>query len=199
MINTLSAIVLAAGRSRRMGRSKPLLPLGGRTVLQQVLTALGAAEPDKVFVVLGQGDQPLADSLEGFTVSIIWNLASESEMSDSLRVALHALPPVDHGVMICLGDQPLIAAATYRRLALEHLSRPDAIIQPQFGGRRGHPVLLPASILREITNRSTLRDLLASQASRVLCIEVDDPGILLDLDTPDDYRRILHLWASRNQ
>ncbi len=197
MSGNQTAIILAAGRSRRMGCSKSLLPLGGKTVLQQVLTALQAAEPARIIIVLGPTGQPVAESLADFPATIVWNQAPQSEMSDSLRATLPALPPEEHGVMICLGDQPLITAATYRRLTSEQRSHPELIIQPQFGGRKGHPVLLPSSLLREISDRSTLRDLLGGHASRLRRLEVDDPGILMDLDTPADYRRMLDLWADR--
>ena len=195
MTSNLSVIVLAAGRSRRMGRTKPLLPLGDKTVLQQVLTALCEVNPARILVVLGSEGGPIADGLGDYAVSILWNPARDSEMADSLRCALPALPPEDHGVMICLGDQPLIAPATYRTLSEQYLSRPGAIVQPQNGGRKGHPVLLPRALLEEIRTRATLRDLLAAHAARVQLVEVADPGILQDIDTPQDYQRALHLWA----
>lgn len=196
MPGNLSAIVLAAGRSRRMGRSKPLLPLGGRTVLQQVLTALAAAKPARVLVVLGPGGEPVADSLANFPVSVVWNRTPTSEMADSLRAALKVLPLKDHGVLVCLGDQPLIRPATYRRLAEEHVTRPEAILQPRHEGHKGHPILLPSAILRELGSQPTLRELLVVHAERLRSVEVDDPGILLDLDTEEDYQRALEVWDS---
>ena len=194
MKNKLTAVVLAAGRSRRMGRSKPLLPLGDRTILQQVLIALQAAAPAQVLVVLGPEGQPVVDSLTDFPVTIVWNRAPASEMADSLRTALKELSLEDQGVMVCLGDQPLIRPSTYRRLAEAHLARPGAILQPRHAGRKGHPVLLPSSLLRELGSQPTLRDLLAVHAERIVTIDVDDPGILMDLDTEEDYRRALRIW-----
>lgn len=196
---SFSAIVLAAGRSRRMGRQKSLLPLNDKTVLQQVLAAVVAAEPDQVFVVLGPDGEPLVDTLVGYPVSIVWNRAFESEMSDSLKTVLPHLPADGCGVMVCLGDQPLITADTYRQLAQEYRCHPEKIVQPQTGGHRGHPVLLPQSLFQEITDRPNLRDLLAAHRSKIRTIEVDDQGILLDMDTPEDYREILRLWASRQK
>lgn len=192
-----SAIVLAAGRSRRMGRQKSLLPLNDKTVLQQVLAAVVAAEPGQVFVVLGPDGEQLVDTLAGYQVSIVWNRASESEMSDSLKTVLPHLPADGCGVMICLGDQPLITADTYRQLAQEYRCYPDKIVQPRTDGRRGHPVLLPQNLFQEIADRPTLRDLLAAHRSKIRMIEVDDQGILLDMDTPEDYQKIHRLWASR--
>ncbi len=194
MTRNLTAIVLAAGRSRRMGSSKPLLPLGERTVLQQVLLALEEAQSDRILVVLGAQGKPIADSLAGFAVSILWNRAENSEMIDSLRTALPLLPQKEHGVIICLGDQPLIAPATYRHLADHYQAHPEAIVQPRCKGRKGHPVLVPSKLLRELATYPTLRDLLTVYAERLQLVDVDDPGILIDLDTPEDYQRVLHYW-----
>jgi len=194
MTRNLSAIVLAAGRSQRMGSSKPLLPLGGRTVLQQVLLALSAAQPVRTLVVLGVQGEPVAESLADFGVSILWNRAEDSDMVDSLRTALPVLPEEDQGVIVCLGDQPLIAPATYRRLADHYQAHRDAIVQPRCNGRKGHPLLVPGKLLRELVAYPTLRDLITAHAPRLQLVDVDDPGILVDMDTPEDYQRILHLW-----
>lgn len=197
MTRNLTAIVLAAGRSRRMGCSKPLLPLGGRTVLQQVLLALSEVQPDRILVILGPQGEPVADSLINFAVSIIWNLTEDCDMVDSLRTALRALPQKDHGVIVCLGDQPLIAPATYRQLADHYQAHPEAIVQPRCKGRKGHPVLLPSKLLQELATYPTLRDLLTIYAERLQLVDVDDPGILMDLDTPEDYQRVLRHWNEK--
>lgn len=194
MTRNLTAIVLAAGRSQRMGCSKALLPLGGRTVLQQVLLALNKAQPARTLVVLGIQGEPIAASLAGFAVSIIWNRAENCDMVDSLRTALPALPQEDHGVIIALGDQPLITPATFRHLADHYQAHPDAIVQPRCNGRKGHPVLVPVKLLRELATYPTLRDLLTAHAERLQLVDVDDPGIRADMDTPEDYQRILDLW-----
>ena len=199
MTASLTAIVLAAGRSQRMGRPKPLLPFGDRTVLQQVLAALAAARPERTLLVLGPKGEPIAASVADRPLTLVWNRASESEMVDSLRATLPHLPADGQGVMICLGDQPLIAAATYSRLADCHRRNPDCILQPRTGGRTGHPVLLPQDLFAEIADRSTLRDLLAAYPERVQSVEVEDPGILLDMDTPGDYRRLQQLRGEVQQ
>lgn len=193
----LTAIVLAAGRSQRMGRPKPLLPFGDRTVLQQVLAALAAARPDRTLLVLGPEGEAIAASVAEQPLTLVWNRAPDGEMADSLRAALPHLPADGQGVMICLGDQPLIDPATYRRLADCHRRNPDRILQPRTEGRRGHPVLLPQALFTEIADRPTLRDLLAAHPERAQSVEVEDPGILLDMDTPADYRRLQRLWAER--
>lgn len=195
MTGNLSAVILAAGRSQRMGRNKSLLPLGDKTILQQVLLALSAAQPDSILVVLGTQGEAVAESLADWAVSIVWNPVPDSDMTASLRTALAALPQKDHGVIIGLGDQPLITPATYRRLADHYRAHPDAIVQPRCNGRMGHPVLLPSALLRELTNYPTLRDLLTEHVARRHPVDVDDPGILMDLDTPEDYQRALCFWA----
>jgi molybdenum cofactor cytidylyltransferase len=199
MNSKLSIIVLAAGRSRRMGQPKSLLPLGQRTVLQQVLCALAAAEPDQTLVVLGPTGGPVADSLAGYPVTLVWNRLAESEMSDSLQMALSHLPPDDddRGVMVCLGDQPLITSQTYRQLVREHRLQPDRIHQPQTDGRTGHPVLLPQRLFREMAFRPTLRELLLAHREKRQLVDVDDPGILLDIDTPADYESLHKCWVEK--
>lgn len=194
MPGKLTAVVLAAGRSRRMGRQKLLLPFGNKFVLQQVLDALSVAEPDRVLVVLGPTGGPVAASFADSPLSIVWNRKPESEMVDSLRCVLPHLPVDGEGVLVCLGDQPMISPATYRSLALQHRRQPEAILQPRTASRKGHPVLLPQALFREILSRPSLRDLLRTYEEKTRLIEVEDPGILLDMDTPKDYRTQLRLW-----
>jgi CTP:molybdopterin cytidylyltransferase MocA len=100
------------------------------------------------------------------------------------------MAPAASGVLVCLADIPLVASGTYRRLLEEHEHRPDAILIPSYQGRRGHPILVPCAAMAEIYRQSTLRNVVRNNEHLVYHVEVDDSGVLEDMDTPEDYRRI---------
>jgi N-ethylmaleimide reductase len=96
-------------------------------------------------------------------------------------------------VIVALCDYPLVSAPTVAALIAQHGSTPDSILLPSHQGLRGHPLLFPRTILDELDADLTLRDLVRRDPQRVLCCNVDDPGVLIDMDTPEDYHRIVEL------
>jgi molybdenum cofactor cytidylyltransferase len=98
--------------------------------------------------------------------------------------------PASTGVLIYPSDHPLVSPATITAcIAIQHTHR-NAIIIPSYQGRRGHPTLFPRPVIEELYFAATLRDVIAANAGLVRLAEVDDDGVVLDLDTPDDYERI---------
>jgi molybdenum cofactor cytidylyltransferase len=112
-------------------------------------------------------------------------------MAESVRAGLGAVGRAATGVFICLCDHPLVAPSTLKTMGGKHGARPDAIIIPVFEGRRGHPTLFPRFVLEEIEKCNSLRELVESYKDGICFVEVGDEGVVLDMDTPEEYRKIL--------
>ncbi len=173
-----------------MGRTKQLLPLGDKPVIRHCVDALLAAGVPDIVVVTGGETDAIADALHGLPVTLAVNGVQESDMAESARVGLKSCDPHSSGVLICLSDHPLVAPSTLSALVRAHERSPDRIIVPCSGGHRGHPSLFPLSVARELFLGGTLRDIVRKDGQRVMLMNTDDEGVLLDLDTPEDYEHL---------
>ena len=190
MSTSVAAILLAAGRSRRMGTCKQLLPLGGGTVIGRCLDTLIRGGAGEVVVVVSEEGPGVAEAARAYPVRVVVNTHAEGDMASSVRAGRDALRAEAGGVIVSLCDYPLVCADTIAALIAEHGNSPDGIIIPCHQGRRGHPLLFPRAILDELSNGLILRDLVRRYPERICCLTVNDPGVLADMDTPEDYRRI---------
>jgi len=190
MPDRVSAILLAAGASRRMGTCKQLLKLEGKTVIARCLETLLHGGIDEVVVVVAASGDEVMSAAASYPVRVVRNSEPEGDMATSICTGRGALSPSATGVVIALCDYPLVRAETISRLAEEHRRRPDSIIVPCHDGHRGHPPLLPRRLLNELEKTMTLRDLLRDNKERIHHLELPDDGVLIDMDTPEDYRRI---------
>ena len=190
MSRGVAAILLAAGMSRRMGRCKQLLPLGETTVIGRCLDTLQRGRVSTVVVVVSAGGEEVAGGAERYSARVVVNLNRAGDMASSIRSGRDALGPEYSGVMVALCDYPLVDPATVETLIRRHHDFPDRIITPVHQDRRGHPLLFPRSVLDELGEGMTLRDVVRLDPARVYDVPVDDPGILIDMDTPEDYTRI---------
>ncbi|HJV42625.1 nucleotidyltransferase family protein [Caulobacter sp.] len=194
----LEAVVLAAGRGARFGGDKLLATLDGAPLVTGALNTAFAAPVRRVFVAVGE-DEPLRAAVRagaarlGATERLILvPVADAAEgMGASLRAAAAALPQDTAGVFVFLGDMPAIAATTPALLAAS-LARPDQIVVPVLAGRRGHPVLFGAdwlADLRALGGDEGARALLKRAGPRLVEISVEDRGVHLDIDRPEDLAR----------
>ncbi|KAF0233530.1 MAG: molybdenum cofactor [Desulfovibrionaceae bacterium] len=183
----IAAVVLAAGRSTRMGSDKLRLPWRGRTMLEWVVDAACALSP----VVLVGGPHDIS-GMPGQVTRVSSPVQGRpAGQADSLKAGIRALPPGLDGAMILLGDMPLITPKLVGKLA--RAFRPGRFLVPRCDGRRGNPVIIPSDwFLRvlELEGDTGARPLLASPNALVDYLAVDDPAILYDVDTPDDYSRL---------
>jgi len=191
----VSAIVLAAGSSQRMGRSKQLLPLGPKPVIRHCLDGIISAGILDIVVVLGTDGEEIAAAVSGMPVRTVVNPDPRSDMAGSVRLGLRQADRASTGVLICLADHPLVSSGTIKGLLNVHHSGPDSILIPLYQGRRGHPTLFPRKAIEDIFSLETLRDVIARRAGSVRAMDVDDEGVVLDLDTPEDYERIKRRFA----
>ena len=176
-----------------MGLAKQLLALQGKPAVLHCLDAIAAAGIDRVVAVIDPDNEELARIVDRPGVRLAVNDRPELEMAESVRAGLKAVPESASGILICLADQPLIRAQTMRLLCQGHRENPEKIHIPVYNGRRGHPTLFPRYLLGELTGSRTLRDIIRAHPESVCCLAVDDPGILLDMDTPEDYEMMRRL------
>ncbi|MGI6419254.1 MAG: nucleotidyltransferase family protein [Thermoguttaceae bacterium] len=187
------AIVLAAGKSQRMGAQKLLLPLKGVPVITRVVDEVLASPVDEVLVVVGQDRAAIEHALQGRPVQLAVNPEVGGEMLSSVRRGLRALSSQARAALVVLGDQPAISRAVVAELVLASDRRGGGIAVPTFQGKRGHPLLLSTAYSDEILRSYDavgLRGLLKTYARDVIEVPVSVPGILEDLDLPADYLRM---------
>lgn len=173
-----------------MGRSKQLLPLGPKPVIRHCLDSIIESGIRDIVVVLGAGSAEVAAACRGLPVRTAVNGDPQSDMAASVRLGLATIDPASRGVLICLSDHPLVSPDTIAACITLQRAQPDSIIIPSYQGRRGHPTLFPRPVIEDIFFSATLRDVIAANAGLVRTTEVDDEGVILDLDTPEDYDRI---------
>lgn len=189
-------MVLAAGASRRMGQTKQLLPLDGDTVLERTLKNLRSAEVNEVLLVLGARAEAILKQLPGRVieaVKVVRNQNYESGMASSLREGLRSVGPDSDAALIVLADQPFVRPHTVARILERYRGSEADIVVPFYRGQRGNPVLLARSMFPEamaLEGDSGCRMLFRWHAKAIAQVEVDDPGILLDLDSREDYERL---------
>lgn len=186
----ITAIILAAGQSKRMGRPKMLLPWSKTTVLGQVIDIFKAAGIEDIIVITG-GAREEVEALVGVSARTAFNLDfAQGEMLGSIQVGLTELSAEVEAVLIGLGDQPQVQERSVRLVVDEYAKSGASLIVPSFQMRRGHPWLVARSLWEEILRMrypETLRDFLNRHATDIHYVEINDPGILKDLDTPEDY------------
>lgn len=189
----VAAILLAAGRSRRMGSFKPLLPFGKTTVIRSCINNLRAGGVQDIVVVLGHRAAEVEASLTDLNqVHFALNPDPESEMSASIACGIHQLPLAAEAVLIALTDQPAIPAEVIRAIISEWQSGAKLVI-PQFEGRGGHPALIDLSFRSELLGldpQRGLRSLFAANEEQVKRVSVNTDYIARDIDTWDDYRAL---------
>ena len=190
----ICAMVLAAGRSRRMGTQKLLLPYRGQPLVAQVVDSLLRGPVDQVFVVTGKDGKPILEAIAGRRLHCVTNTYAEDEMLHSVRCGLNAMPEESAAVMVALGDQPGITADLVAELVRAFHTTGRGIVVPTYKGKRGHPLLFAMHYRDEILTRHEgrgLRGLLEAHPQDVFELEVATAGILEDIDLPEDYRRAI--------
>ncbi len=173
-----------------MGQIKQLLPLGDRPVIRHCLDCIIASGIKNIVVVLGKNNE-LMHAINDLPIKIIVNPDPESEMAESVKISLKAIDKSSTGVLICLSDYPLISVNTLKTLTNLHSEYPDKIIIPVYKEKRGHPTLFPISMAKEVSTGLNLRGIINRNADRIKFSDVSDEGVILDMDTVEDYGKIL--------
>jgi molybdenum cofactor cytidylyltransferase len=192
--STISAVLLAAGLSRRMGRFKPLLSLGTGRTIERVVKFFQAAGVDDILVVTGHRAGDVCRTVAPFGARCVENPDYRQGMFTSVLAGIKALSEQCGAFFIHPADIPLVRPQTVMRLTAALKETHAAIIYPTFCGRRGHPTLIQSRLKTKILGKSYpggLRAFLKSHEAESLEVPVADEAVLLDLDTPEDYQRLL--------
>ena len=194
IMNEVAAILLAAGRSKRMGAFKPLLPFGPSTVIESCIENLRLARVEQIVVVVGHRAEEIKERLNVENVSCVLNPDPGSEMSASIACGIHQLDSSVKAAVVALSDQPAITAAVVHNL-ITQWRQGAKVVKPEFEGHGGHPVLIDLDYRKELLNldpNGGLKAFFASHKSEVCRLAVDSPFVARDMDTWDDYVSLHH-------
>jgi len=186
----ISAILLGAGESKRMGVDKLSLPWGRRTILEHCFETLLRSEVEELVVVLGIRNKEVKNLFQGRKVKIVINPHSKRDMSTSIRKGLQAIHPSSHGILIALGDQPFLKKRTINALISAFDQGKGGIVVPSFRGRRGHPVIFHKRYKKELLNLKGDvggRSIIERHPEDVRVVHLRSEGVIMDVDTWQDY------------
>lgn len=183
----VSAILLAAGKSSRMGKLKQLMPLGESTMLEQTLDNLLSSKAAEVIVVLGYKAEEVMKRLSGKPVKVVVNPLYRKGMGSSIAAGLKFVDSQAQAVMLVMGDQPYVDSPTINRLIDAFSSNKKGIAIPTHNGQRGHPLIFALKYQAQLSHLSGDiggREIIKQHPEDVLEVPVDCEGIVIDIDTP---------------
>lgn len=186
-------VVLSAGESRRMGSPKALLSIGGSVFIERIVSALEASQVGKIIVVLGHHAEEIKAKLGHLPITVVVNKDYAKGQLSSLIVAIRSLETekVD-GALVHLVDHPFVNPTLTRQMIDRFYESKQLIVIPRFRGRRGHPVLFSSRLFSEILNAPLdqgAKSVVHAHRDETLEIETEDEGIIIDIDTPEEYRQ----------
>jgi len=194
----ITAVLLAAGESRRMGEFKQLLLLGDKTFVEHCVDNLLASKVDEVIVVTGHRESEVRGAIGTRPVEIVHNPDYQSGMASSIKCGVRQMSNNAEACVISLVDQPRIDAATIDRLIQVYKDAydrgPSLIVIPTYGGRGGHPILLDLALREEILTMDPeigLRRVVLAHSGAIARVPVSSAEVLEDCDVPEDYERLL--------
>ena len=199
---SLFAIVPAAGLSRRMGQPKLGMDLGGKTVIERLLTTLSHPRVQETVVVVRRGDVELASVIKDLNLPNVHTVQPDVDPPDMRRSVEHAVeslrsrhaPRASDGWMLIPADHPVLDADALAELIAAWETTAEDILIPQHGGKNGHPTFFKWTIterIQEIPNDQGLNWLRTASEIRLRKVSVDSESILFDLDTPEDHQRLI--------
>jgi len=198
MASVIPAIVLAAGRSSRMGRAKASLPLDGAdTFLSRIVRTFHAAGIDDVIVVVGHEADEIASvfSQSGLPARFVVNANYDRGQLSSLVAGLAAIDrPGVTAALVTLVDVPLVSASTVRAVVDRYRSSHARVVRPTSGARHGHPLLIDRSLFNELRRADPAegsKPVVRAHASADGDLEIADEGAFTDIDTEEEYRRLV--------
>jgi molybdenum cofactor cytidylyltransferase len=198
-VRAVAAVLPAAGASRRMGRAKLLLPWNDTTVAGATAAALRTGGAGRIVLVVAPGDEALRAWGESAGIEVAVNPEPARGMLSTIVEGIAALGGAsalaarNEILLVCPADLPALAPSSVTAVLDEMEQTRAPLAVPVHGDRRGHPLAIASALVAEIPDLDPdvgLRQLLDRHAERVLKVVVEDPGILLDVDTPEDYRAL---------
>ncbi len=187
----INAIILAAGQSKRMGKPKPLLRFNDQTFLEQIISVLKHSDVDRITVVLGAEADTIRKSVDLTGTNIVINHDYQRGQLSSLTAGIKESPEDTEAILICLVDNPFITEEVVNKIVQTFKETNNPIIVPVFDKERGHPTLFSRSLFNELLSapeEKGARHVLYSNEDKVLELEVSEHGILIGIDTQEDYK-----------
>ncbi len=194
----ISAVILAAGTSSRMGSVKQLLPFGDSTLLETVLRNLRDSQVSEIVLVLGSSADAIREKIPLDGVKIVINQAYREGMGTSVRTGIAQVSPDADAALVVLADQPFVKPATIDHLIHVYRDKKAQIVIPVYQGFRGNPILLDRSVFPELLTLAGdigCRAIFGGHTENILKEPVDDIGVLLDIDTPVDFEKLQQAHA----
>ncbi len=188
-------IILAAGESTRMKVQKLLLPFQGKTIIEKVIENVTGSEVDHILVVVGCDKQEITGAIEHLPVLICSNDHYKKGMLSSVKNGFRSLPVTFEAALVFPGDQPMITAEAVNCVIEAYRMSGKGIVIPVYQNKRGHPLLINSRFREEIEkleDQEGLRGLAIKFPGDVLEVEVSLPGILRDIDTPEEYMNVIN-------
>jgi molybdenum cofactor cytidylyltransferase len=190
-----AAVILAAGESSRMGKDKALLQYRGRPFLETVILNLREAGVDRIVVVLGHHADEIQTAITFHGAEVVVNETYRLGQTSSLQAGLKALDLAKvSGVLLCLVDHPAVPGSVMRRVIEAHRDSGASVIVPVYRGQRGHPVFIGRALFEELLSLAPdqgANTVVRRYRSSTCWLNIDDSGVLLDVDRPEDYRRLV--------
>ena len=196
-MKTIHAIILSGGDSSRMGSHKALLNFGGESFLEHCIEALSHESIANVFVMTGTAHDEIDKHVQerSLPVTLIRNPHPDEGQYSSLQMGIRSVPKVVDAVIVHLVDHPLVKKETVAAILKRFEETNASITIPSYQHRRGHPVLYSSSLFQEIIStfpEHGARSILDLHKAEIEYVNVDDPGIRIDIDTRDEYEQALH-------
>jgi len=193
-LDMIVAVILSAGESSRMGRPKALLPIDGVRFVEKIVSTLKSTDVGNIIVVLGHNAEEIQRKIRDLPVTILINHDYKQGQLSSLQVAIRHLEssggPVD-GILVHLVDHPYIDANLVNLMIDRFHETKKLIVVPRFQDRRGHPVIFARALFSELLAAGTdqgAKPVVHAHRDDTLEIDTDDKGVLIDIDTPEEYR-----------
>jgi len=191
-VHDVAAVILAAGRSQRMGAFKPLLPFGKQTVIESCIEYLRKGGAETIVVVLGHRAEEVQAQIKHLNVVCALNPDADSEMNASIAAGARELPAGAKSTLIALADHPAVPPSVVSTI-IETWENGAPLVIPTWQNRGGHPVLIDLRYRHELQNLGPnrgLRGLFEAHRAEVKRVTVDSPYVARDMDTWDDYRAL---------
>ena len=200
----ISAVILAAGESKRMGKqNKLLLPVAGEALLIKLIKSVCDSDVGQVIVVIGHEAEKIRRKLNNFPLSFVYNPKFSEGKTTSIKSGLKEVSPDCDGYMICLADMPFINTSEINKLihayAQNRIKEKRLIVIPVYQGHRGNPVLFSTEFREDILEHKIeygCKGVIMNNFESVKEIEMDDDSMLLDVDTLEDYQRATEAFVT---
>jgi molybdenum cofactor cytidylyltransferase len=198
--NDITALILCAGRSSRMGNLKPLLPLGKDNFIERSINLFRRVDIKDILIVLGHEAQKIITFLDGLNVRWVLNDNYDRGMFSSIQTGVRKLDENSGAFFLHPADIPFVHADTLQFLMQAFETGKTDVCRPCYLGRPGHPPLVSTALtgaISEFNGAGGMRAVFARYREKTLDIDCHDPGILMDIDTPEDYEKALKTFSSQ--